>query len=48
MGLLNMISFSLRQPKVDDEDVEVQNMLIKVSLEMKEKPKPTFISASMI
>lgn len=43
-----MISFSLRQPKVDDEDVEVQNMLIKVSLEIEEKPKPNFISSSMI
>jgi hypothetical protein len=43
-----MISFFLRQPKVDDEDVEVKNMLIKVSLEIEEKPKPTFISSSMI
>jgi len=34
--------------KVDNKDVEVHNMFIKASLEIEEKRKPTFISASMI
>jgi len=48
IGPYLMTCLLLAPPKMDDGYDEIQDMLIEVNLRIKDEPKPTFISVSML
>lgn len=48
VGPCLMTCLPLAPPKMDDGYDEIQDMLIEVNLRIKDEPKPTFISVSML